>query len=75
MHCTTSVCFSCMKTGRGNLICSSCGKEMVSLYYKLRVPKKKRKLWDKFYNWLVGGGNPYYINRCSESRYGLKKYR
>ena len=39
--------------------CPKCGKEMIKLNYKIRIPKKDRKSWVAFKEWLVKE-HPYY---------------
>ncbi len=50
----TNICFKCMHSARSfnTTTCPKCGKEMVALFYKIRIPKKKRKLWNEFADWL-----------------------
>lgn len=50
----SSVCFDCMEVNRSlfNGNCSKCGKPMISLNSKMRVPKKRRKDWDEFKEWV-----------------------
>ena len=53
MHRNTTICFDCEVSFRGNEICSKCGKDLVSLNTKIRIPKKgKKKEWKKFKEWL-----------------------
>jgi hypothetical protein len=33
--------------------CPKCGKDMVRLHFKIRIPKKDRKKWDEFKDWLT----------------------
>ena len=39
--------------------CPKCGKEMIKLHYKIRIPKKDRKSWIEFKDWLIKT-YPYY---------------
>jgi hypothetical protein len=39
--------------------CPKCQKEMTPLSYKTRIPKRERKLWIEFLDWL-SSKNPYY---------------
>ena len=65
----TFVCFNCMEVSRRGFIhysmtecnCPKCGVHMIGLNYKMRVPKKKRKEWDVFKEW-VRNYNPYFKN-------------
>lgn len=54
MFHNTYICFKDMQSARANcpVRCPICGKEMIRLHYKISIPKKKRKLWNKFADWL-----------------------
>lgn len=42
------ICFNCRTSYKGNALCASCGGKLVSTYYKIRVPKKRKiKEWEK----------------------------
>ena len=45
--------------GDTNFKCGSCGGELLRISDKFRIPKKNRKDWDKFIEWLKNY-NPYY---------------
>ena len=53
----TYICYPCMETRRAEPYqacrCPKCGNPMIHLHYKIRVPKKKRKLWIEFKEWLT----------------------
>jgi len=51
----THICFKCMNSARrdGPVICPICRQEMVSLHYRIHIPKKSRKKWNKFADWLA----------------------
>ena len=34
------------------VFCSKCKNEIVQLFYKIRIPKRRRKLWIEFRDWL-----------------------
>lgn len=36
----------------GGAVCPDCKQEMNSLFYKIRIPKRKPKLWKQFKEWL-----------------------
>lgn len=50
----TYVCFKCMNSVRDTVerTCPDCRKPMDGLFYKIRIPQRKEKLWKKFKNWL-----------------------
>lgn len=69
MHCETSICFNCMLSCRSmyitTRICPKCQREMITLSDRIRIPKRNRKLWDKFKIFL-SNYNDYYKNKIVE---------
>ncbi len=35
------------------VICPTCRKPMLALHYRISIPKKNRKEWNKFADWLA----------------------
>lgn len=66
---TTFICFECMESRRSTIFanphCPLCQKSMIRLGYKIRIPKKDRKLWNEFGKWLKEM-NPYYKELLKE---------
>lgn len=52
----THVCFKCMHSARSSVttICPFCRRPMVALHQRIHIPKKNRKKWNEFADWLAG---------------------
>lgn len=67
MH--TYICYPCMESRRAEpmiqLMCPKCRESMIELNYKVRIPKRRRKLWIKFRSWLYDAF-PYYKGKLND---------
>lgn len=70
MH--TYICYPCMESRRcdpmTNPVCPKCRSPMIELNYKIRIPKRRRKLWIKFRSWL-GNTYPYYKGKLDDKNF------
>lgn len=67
MHRDNNICLDCRVAFKSNWTCPNCGKDLVHVSHKVRVPgKKKVKEWNKFTKWL----GRWYIDEISDFRRG-----
>lgn len=70
MHRDNHICLDCRVTFKSNWTCPNCGKTLIDVSHKTRVPgKKKVKEWNKFIKWL-SGRNLYIAEEISDFRRG-----
>lgn len=69
MFMRTNICYACMETRRAlenySVSCPHCRQPMVELNYRVRVPKRRRKLWIEFSAWLENT-YPYYKGKLKD---------
>jgi predicted RNA-binding Zn-ribbon protein involved in translation (DUF1610 family) len=62
-HNDNNVCIFCYKTYKANYKCPECGRDLISMSHKIRVPKHRdNKAWKKFIEIWIDDW-PYYTDQ------------